>query len=260
MSAKNSTSIRVFLINGHRCILWGLERLIESEHPAMQLVGSATSCAEALERIPEAAPEVILLDVDLGYEGSVAAITELKAKSRARILVLTGSRDPSVHDDVVFAGASGVVRKESSAHDILTAIDKVHDGQLWLDRVTTGRIFGEISKIRSPREPNAEQAKIASLTDREREIVLLAANHPGASGKTLARMLNISEHTLRNHLTSTYNKLNVSSRLEMSAYALKYNLTATSPALQSGSHRASAEIDRTDSVKSTNINVVVRAA
>jgi len=260
MTAKDSAPIRVFLINGYRCILWGLERLIESKQPAMQLAGSATSCAEALERVPEAAPDLILFDFDLGYEGSVAAITELKAKSRARILVLTGSRDALVHDDAIFAGASGVVRKESSAQDILTAIDKVHEGQLCLDRVTTGRIFGEISKMRSSREPDPEQAKIASLTDREREIVLLAANYPGASGKALAKMVNISENTLRNHFTSIYNKLDVSSRLEMTAYALKYNLTTTSRALQRGSHRASAEVDRTDGVRSTNIKLVARAA
>ena len=240
MHAEKSAPIRVFLINGQRCILWGLERLIESTQLAMQVAGSVTSCAEALERIDAAAPDLILLDLDLGHEDGIAAIAKLKAGSRAKILVLTGSREESLHDDAVLAGASGVVRKESPAQTILAAIAKVHEGQLWLDRVTTGRIFGEISKIGSARELDPEQATIASLTDRERVVVALAANHPGANGQTLAQMLNISEHTLRNHLTSIYNKLNVSGRLALYAYAHKYGLTSTSPAPQKASHRAIA--------------------
>jgi len=230
MTARSSTAIRVFVINGFRCILWGLERLIESSQLPMEVVGSATSCAEAFERIDTAAPDVIFLDVDLCHEEGVAAITKLRARSRAKILVLTGSRDESLHDDAVLAGASGVVRKESPAQVILAAIDKVHKGQLWLDRVTTGRIFGQISKIGSSRELDPEQAKFARLTEREKEIVALAAHHADANAQSLAQMLGISEHTLRNHLTSIYNKLNVSNRLAMCAYAYKHGVTLTSPA------------------------------
>jgi len=91
MVTGNAASIRVFLINGQRCILWGLERLIESGRPAMQVAGSATSCTEAFEQIDNAAADLILLDVDLGREDSIAAIPELKARSRAKILVLTGN-------------------------------------------------------------------------------------------------------------------------------------------------------------------------
>jgi two-component system nitrate/nitrite response regulator NarL len=230
MTARNSTAIRVFIINGYRCILWGLERLIESAQLEMKVVGSATSCAEAFEEIDAAAPDLILLDLDLGHEDGVAAIVKLKARSRAKILVLTGSRDESLHDDAVLAGASGVVRKESPAQVILAAIDKVHKGQLWLDRITTGRIFGAISKIGASREFDPERAKIASLTEREKEIVTLAAGHADAKGRSLAQMLGISEHTLRNHLTAIYNKLNVSNRLALCAYAYKHGLTPTSPA------------------------------
>ncbi len=255
MIAGNSAPIRVFLINSQRCVLWGLERLIESRQPAMQVVGCAGSCAGAFEQIAAAAADLILLDVDLGNDDSSAAIPELKARSRAKILVLTGSRDASLHDRVVLAGASGVVRKESPAQTILAAIDKVHAGQLWLDRLTIGRIFGEISKIRSAQELDPEQVKIASLTDREREVVTLAANRPGANGQTLAQMLNISEHTLRNHFTSIYNKLNVSNRLAMSAYAYKHGLILTSSVSQRESHRASAVARRTDREAGTNIAV-----
>jgi len=111
MTESNSTPIRVFLIDDHRSILWGLERLIESGKPAMEVVGSATNCAEALKLIDETAPDLILLDIDLGGEDGVREIPKLIARSRAKILVLTGLRDESIHDEAVLAGASGVVEK-----------------------------------------------------------------------------------------------------------------------------------------------------
>lgn len=224
MAESNPAPIRVFLIDDHRSILWGLERLIESGKPGMEVVGSATNCAEALKLIDETLPNVILLDIDLGGEDGVREIPKLIARSRAKILVLTGLRDESIHDEAVLAGASGVVEKEASAETILTAIEKVHEGQLWLNRIATGRIFVEFSRENAAQAVSPERAKIAALTDREREIVSVAASHAGANAKAIAEMLHISEHTLRNHLTSIYDKLDVANRLELFAYAHKHGL------------------------------------
>ena len=204
MAEKNSAPIRVLLIDDHRSILWGLERLIESGRPAMQVVGTATNCADALKLIDTAAPDLILLDIGLGTENGVDEIPNLLARSHAKILVLTGLRDESLHDKAVLAGASGVVEKEAPAETILAAIEKVHEGQLWLDRVATGRIFLEFARENAAQAIDPERAKIASLTDREREVVAIAATHAGFNAKAIAEMLFISEHTLRNHLTSIY--------------------------------------------------------
>ena len=228
MTEKGSAPIRVLIIDDHRSILWGLERLIESGKPAMQVVGTATNCTDALKLIDEAAPDLILLDSDLGDENGVDEIPKLMARSRAKILVLTGLRDESLHDKAVLAGASGVVEKEASAETILAAIEKVHEGQLWLDRVATGRIFLEFSRDNAAQTVDPERAKISSLTERESEIVAIAATHAGANAKAIAEMLYISEHTLRNHLTSIYDKLQVASRLELFAYAHKHGLTKRS--------------------------------
>jgi DNA-binding NarL/FixJ family response regulator len=225
MTSKSSEHpIRVLIIDDHRSILWGLERLIESGKPAMQVVGTATNCDEALGLIDETAPDLILLDIGLGDENGVDRIPSLLARSRAKILVLTGIRDESVHDKAVLAGASGVVEKEAPAETILAAIQKVHEGQLWLDRVATGRIFLEMSRDNAAQSVDPERVKISSLTEREREIVAIAATHAGANAKAIAEMLFISEHTLRNHLTSIYDKLQVANRLELFAYAHKHGL------------------------------------
>jgi DNA-binding NarL/FixJ family response regulator len=215
----------VLLIDDHRSILWGLERLIESGKPAMQVVGTATNCADALKLMDKAAPDLILLDIGLGTENGVEEIPNLLARSHAKILVLTGLRDESLHDKAVLAGASGVVEKEAPAETILAAIQKVHEGQLWLDRVATGRIFLEFARENAAQAVDPERAKIASLTDREREIVAIAATHAGFNAKAIAELLFISEHTLRNHLTSIYDKLQVANRLELFAYVHKHGLT-----------------------------------
>jgi len=225
MNEQSASPIRVFIIDAPRSILWGLERLIESGAPPMRVVGVAISCADALSALTAASPDVILLDLDLGKESGVDEIPKLAASTRARILVLTGVRDESIHDKAVLAGASGVVMKEASAETILTAIEKVHEGQLWLDRVATGRIFFEFSRENAAQAADPERVKIASLTEREREIVAVAASHAGANARSIADLLNISEHTLRNHLTSIYNKLELANRLELFAYAHKHDLT-----------------------------------
>ncbi len=224
MTAQRSGPIRVFLIDDHRSILWGLEKLIQSGKPAMEVVGSTTNCAAALALLDQAAPDVILLDIDLGKESGLDAIPRLMARSPAKILVLTGLRDKSVHDQAVLAGARGVVEKEASAETILAAIEKVHDGQLWLDRAATGRVFVGFARQGAAQAADPEQQKISALTDREREIIAVTVSHAGATARVIAETLHISEHTLRNHLTSIYEKLGVANRLELYVYADKHDL------------------------------------
>ncbi|MGH8650446.1 MAG: response regulator transcription factor, partial [Burkholderiales bacterium] len=107
---------------------------------------------------------------------------------------------------------------------------------LWLDRVATGRIFLEFSRDKVVPSADPERTKIASLTDREREVVSIAATHAGANAKAIAEMLFISEHTLRNHLTSIYDKLQVANRLELFAYAHKHGLAKAFSAKATNSH------------------------
>ncbi len=221
----DTAPIRVLLVDDHRTILWGLEKLIESGKPSMQVVGSATSSSEALKAIEKTSPDVILLDLDLGDENGLDAIPGLIAASNAKVLVLTGLRDETVHHRAVLAGARGVIEKETRAESILMAIAKVHEGEIWLDRAATGKLLVEISRKSASRSAtDPVQEKIATLTVREREIIGLAAANAGSTAKSIAEMLHISEHTLRNHLTSIYEKLGVANRLELFAFAHQHKL------------------------------------
>jgi two-component system, NarL family, nitrate/nitrite response regulator NarL len=145
------------------------------------------------------------------------------------VLILTGMRDPAVHDKAILAGACGVVLKEDKAETILKAVERAYLGELWLDRAATGRIFVELSRRTSaPPVKDIQKARIASLTARERQIVTEMATDAGSTTRMVAERLCISEHTLRNHLTSIYEKLGVSSRLELWAYANEHGLTRKS--------------------------------
>jgi DNA-binding NarL/FixJ family response regulator len=135
-----------------------------------------------------------------------------------------------VHDRAVLAGARGVIAKEARAETILSAIEKVNAGEIWVDRAATGRLLVEVSRRNAARDaPNPEQGKIAQLTAREREIIGVAAGNAGATARAIAEKLNISEHTLRNHLTSIYEKLGVANRLELYVYAHQQKLAKAVP-------------------------------
>lgn len=224
MSPQNPKPIRVLLVDDHRTVLWALEKLIESEKPRMEVVGSATNCTEALNLADKVSPDVIVLDIELGEENGLDAIPGLIAKSKAKVLVLTGLRDQSIHDKAVLAGARGIVQAEEPAETILTAIEKIHEGQLWLDRITTGRIFVELCRKSATEDADPEQRKISTLTSRERAIIVVMASNVGTNAQAIAEMLHISESTLRNHLTSIHGKLEVANRLELFVYANKHGL------------------------------------
>lgn len=215
--------IRVMLVNDFPIVGWGLERLVESRQPAMVLAGSATTRADALRALKKAAPDVVLVDID-GDHGPDTIKDLLAAGDSVKILVLTGSADASELDGAVLAGASGVVRKTEPVEALLKAIERVHQGEIWVDRAAAGRIFVELARRNAGQAQNPEQDKIARLTRKERKTVAEIGRDASATGREIAERLHISEHTLRNHLTSIYAKLELASRLELYAYAIRHGI------------------------------------
>lgn len=219
--------IRILLIDDHQSFLWGMVRLIESDSPNMQVVGSASDVDEALVILEREQPDIILLDIDLRGVNSLDSMPLLRRTTDAKVLILTGIRDADIHDRAVLAGARGVVQKEESAEVILRAIKRVYEGEIWLDRASTGRIFSKLVN-HSNNQASPETAKISSLTHREREIISVMIEQGQSTNKQIAAHLNISEHTLRNQLSSIYDKLDVGNRLELVMYAVKHRISNTS--------------------------------
>ena len=218
--------IRVMLIDDHPTLLWGLEKLINAETPRMSVMATARNTEEALACLAHETPDVVLLDLDLDGQSGLVLMPALLKQSRTRVLVLTGERQQKVLDQAVQKGARGILRKDASAEHVLKAIEKTHEGELWLDRGTLGRVFTEFRDPASLPKPDPESLRQASLTARERRIIALVVQSQGASNKALAQSLFISEHTLRNHLSSVYQKLDVANRLELYVYATRHQLGA----------------------------------
>jgi two-component system nitrate/nitrite response regulator NarL len=219
-----SACIRVMLVDRHSIVLWGLKRLIEAEKSAMQVVATAAECPAAIELAKAASPDVVVLDGDLLREDRPDDIPELMNGRNVRVLIFGDAQDSKLHESAVLRGACGIVGKEEPPEVLLKAITKVHEGQLWLDRSTTGRIFVELSRQKSSASADPLRRKLASLTEREQEVVRTLVAQPGADNKNLAKNLHIGEHTLRNHLSRIYDKLGVPNRLELYVFAQKHGL------------------------------------
>lgn len=218
----SNTPIRVMLVDDHQTVLWGLRQLIDSRRPEMTVAGAASDPAEALRLARELNPDLILLDMDLGASDANQLIPELQACCDAKILILTGVRDEARTDDAILRGARGILKKELPAEVVLQAVASVHRGELWLDRITTGRVFHQQQE--RERQQSGEKQRIAELTPKERQIVTAVAVSPGVNNKELSKQLFMSEHTLRNHLSAIYQKLGVGNRLQLYVYAVKHGL------------------------------------
>lgn len=227
LAAKATRGIRVFLADDHRITLWGLQRLIDASQPRMCVVGVATSREELLNHAAVAEADVVLLDLDLAGEDSLDAIGDLKRRCPGHVLVLTAADDPTKHRAAVMQGARGVLHKSQSADTILRAIEKVHEGEIWLERGLLADVLGRLTgSTPEPRVEDVHARRIASLTPREREIVCRMVRSSGAKQLAVAEELHMSEHTLRNHLTTIYSKLGVHGRLELHVFATEHGLAA----------------------------------
>jgi DNA-binding NarL/FixJ family response regulator len=200
--------IRVLLIDDHRTVLWGLSRLMETARPQIEVVGTATTQQEALTAVNKHLPHVVLLDMDLGGESGLDLLPQLVAQ--AAVIVLTGIRNVAIRERAIVAGARGFLHKSEPAAVILKAIACVHAGEPWLDRGTMGRLLDTLS-------PKGRQAvrPLSPLTTAERKVVDAIVRQKNAPNKVIAAGLCISEHTLRNHLTSVYSKLGVRGRVDL---------------------------------------------
>ncbi len=219
-AARQPPAIRVFVISDQRILAWALERLVADHEPALRWAGAAASRVAALASAPAAHPDILLLDLDLHAEDPVT-IAALAEATGARVLALTRQGEQPAQDRAILDGARGILDRQASPETFIEAIDKVHQGQFWLDRAATGRIFVELSRLRAGAKHGTE-ARAAALTERERKIVACIFDNSGDSARIIAEKLNISESTLRNHLTSIYGKLGIANRFELIAYALKH--------------------------------------
>lgn len=221
---SNTSSIKVQVIDSQQIALWGIQQLVNLD--SRYTVSATTkNSAEALKAAVQYKPDVIILEPELDNEDGLALIPVLLEKTKAKIIVYTGSKNPKILDEAVVRGARGIINKTEPTDTLLKAIEKIHLGELWLNRNATSRILMQIAQANSPIELSTEQKKLKTLTVKEEKVTRAIQMYSENTLKEIADKLHISEHTLRNHLASTYDKLGVRNRLELYVFCGKYQKT-----------------------------------
>ena len=211
--------IRALLVEDHLVLRTAL-RLLLSSQSHFQVVGEAANRPDALQLTTSEQPDIVLLDLYLEDGDSFELIPQLRAASpQTSVLVLTGTPEAQLQRRAISQGATGLVSKTQPAEVLLEAIDRVCAGEVWIDRSLLASVFAEATPVKT-HDPVAHN--IASLTDREREIICLIGE--GLRNKEIASRLFLSERTVHNHLASVFRKLGVGDRLELAIFAQRNGL------------------------------------
>jgi two-component system nitrate/nitrite response regulator NarL len=225
---SNTQKIRLMLVAEDREFLDQLCAAMETDEgcETVEIVGVMTSGKEAVSLAGVERPHVVMLDMDSHTDEHIAAISHFAQACNARVLMLATLRDTERSARALKAGSRGVVLKRDARATACRAVLKVNEGELWLDRQTTGRIIEDLVAENLRAEESLEEADgmADKLTARELEVVRALLKHEGAGSRDLAARLHVSEHTLRNHFTSIYRKLGVPNRTGLFAYASRLGL------------------------------------
>lgn len=216
------TPIRILIADDHPLVRDGLRRLFELQ-PGLSVVGQAADGLEAVQQTRELRPDVLLLDVAMPRMNGLEVLKELANEApETRIVLLTAAIEPEQTVAALRLGARGVVLKESATQVLYKCIRVVVSGEFW---VGNERIHDLIQSLRElERAPVREAPPAGQLTRRELEVISAVVD--GLSNKDIAAQLSLSEQTVKNHLSHVYDKLGVSTRLELALYTVHHRLLA----------------------------------
>ena len=216
--------VRIVILDSHTLFRAGL-RYILNDQAGMQVVGEAGSLSEGLELVTSLKPDIILVELNLTDRPEVDILSALvQAAQGARLILVTGISDPKLLQGAVEDGVVGVIYKTQAPETLIKAIEKVHQGEVWLERSLIANVLSRLSRNQPASKADPEEESINRLSEREKEVVKLIGK--GLKNKRISTELCISETTVRHHLTSIYNKLGVTDRLELLVYAHRYGLVS----------------------------------
>ena len=217
---KTLQPVRILLADDHPIFRDGLRRLLEAE-PGFHVVGEASDGAEAVAMARKLKPDLLLLDLAMPRHPGLEAVRELgNSENPTRILLLTAAVEKDQIVEALQLGARGVVLKESATELLLNSIRAVMAGQYWVGRETISNLVEYLRGLLVP-SPTPKQKKFG-LTPRELEIV--SAVVAGYTNKDIAAHYKISEDTVKHHLSNIFDKLGVSTRLELALFAVHQDL------------------------------------
>lgn len=219
----NSTAnLNILIVEDHSLVGEGLRMLLEST-PGLHVAGLVGAVSEALDFLASTPVDVLLLDLRLNGKYVFEDISTITAFAPdVRILVVTAQTSPEVHRQALERGAAGVFMKFDPASLITTAIEQVARGEVWVGRALASEILNNIRNPAHAGHENELLKRLESLTPRERDIIKCLSS--GVTNKGIADMLGINERSVRNSLSTIFDKLLVKNRLELLLLSTKYQL------------------------------------
>lgn len=205
------STIRVFLLDDHEVVRHGLRALLESSGD-IEVVGESGSAVEATSRIPALGPDVAVLDGRLPDGSGVDVCRDVRSVDPSiRALILTSYDDDEALFAAILAGASGYVLKQITGHDLVDTVRRVAAGQSLIDPSLTVRVLERV------RHGQQQPDELASLTEREREILALIAE--GLTNRQIGERLFLAEKTVKNYVSSLLAKLGLERRTQAAVLA-----------------------------------------
>jgi two-component system, NarL family, nitrate/nitrite response regulator NarL len=217
---ENSNVIRVMIADDHTIFRDGLKFLLAAQ-PDFQVVAEACDGEEALQLVRKARPDVLLLDLQMPKLSGLDVLRELAGDpGNIRTILLSGVVESDEISKAFELGARGVVLKDSTSAILFKSIHAVMEGQYWIGRQAVSSLVQTLKRSRE--STKTARKKNYGLTAREMQI--MEAIVSGYSNTEIAGKLSISEHTVKHHITSIFDKLGVYNRLELTLFAFHHEL------------------------------------
>ncbi len=203
---------RVLIADDHAIVRAGLRTLIGAE-AGLELVGEAAGGYEAIAMVEKTRPDVLVLDLSMPDLDGISVTRNIKPRfPDLRILVLTLHEDEALLKEAIKAGAFGYVLKRAAEAELISAIQVILRGDLYIDPSMIRSLLGEPAQVPAPQSTSAE-----NLTSREKEILKLIVD--GYTNRQIGAHLNISIRTVEGHRANISDKLGLHSRVELVRYA-----------------------------------------
>ena len=209
-------SIKVMLADDHVLMREGIRQLLEFDG-MIEVIEEANDGIECLEKLEKSKPDVILLDINMPKKNGIEVLKEIRMKNLPiKVLILTVHNEVEYLLKAVDIGVDGYILKDSESAELKRAIVSVMNGENYIQ---PNLIPALNSKLVS-RDKNKD--KIDALTDREMEVLICVAN--GMFNREIADKLNISERTVKNHVTNIFKKIDVADRTQAAVFAIKNDI------------------------------------
>ncbi len=207
---------KVMIADDHSLIREGLKQLLEFDG-SIEIVGEASNGVECLEKLNDFKPEVLLLDINMPEKNGIEVLKEMKAQdSPVKVLILTVHNELEYLMEAVEIGVDGYILKDSESSELKKAIQAVLEGENYIQPSLIPALNNQLVNR------DIEKDKINLLTNRELEVLIQVAN--GMFNKEIATNLNISERTVKNHISNIFKKIDVSDRTQAAVFAIKNNI------------------------------------